>query len=341
MLPSQPTLTELKARMLADLDYRLPSLRTRPAKAVLVVLVTVIAGVISSLYAFAGWIAQQLDPLTASESWLAVWASRLGVPRKSATASAGKILLTGSGAIPSGTRLRHVNSGALYQTTASGNAGEAIPATAETTGAITNLAVTETLTLETPISGIGMTATIAVAFAGGADIEPIPAWAARVAEKLQDRQKIGDNDDYKRWAKESHANIIDAQVYGNTPQLGSILIRVLGTATNPIIDAVTLAAAQAVLDRKRNVGCTVTLAAAIAQPIAIRIADVPETARPAIATGITSLFSSRAKFNAQLWPEELERIIALHSDTYTLLAPVGKVTATDGKILTQEAIAWL
>ncbi len=341
MLPTTPTLTELKSRMLADLEYRLPALRTRPAKAVLTVLVVVLAGVISSLYSFASWIAQQLDPLTASESWLGVWASRLGVPRKLATAATGTITASGAGEIPNGTRLRHASTGTLYRTTASGNAGEVIPVIAETPGILGNQPTTETLTLETPITGVAMSVAITSAFQGGADIETLPAWAARVALKLQDRQKIGDADDYRRWAIDSHTAIIDAQVDGNSPALGDIQIWVLGTPTAPIIDTTTLAQAQAVLDRKRNVGCTVRLLPAVAAPVAIRIADVPESAKAAITSGITTLFASRAKFAGQVWPEEIERIIALHTTTYTLLAPVSKITATDSNILIMGEVTWL
>jgi uncharacterized phage protein gp47/JayE len=212
---------------------------------------------------------------------------------------------------------------------------------AETAGAASNLPTPSALTLETPISGIGMTVTLVTDLAGGADQETLPAWAARVAEKLQERQKIGDADDYRRWVKESHPAIADAIVEGNTPNLGDIRITVLGNATAPIVDATAFAAATANLGRKRNVGCTVRLQPATALPIAIRIADVPEADQAAIATAIQTLFATRAKFGAQLWPEEIERILELHTPTYTLLAPVGKVTATGSSILTYGGVTWL
>ena len=343
MLPTQPTLQELKARMLADLDYRLPSLRTRPAKAVLIVLVIMLAGTISSLYAFAGWISRQLDPLTASEQWLTVWAARLGCPRKEATTSSGTVAFAGVAdiPIPTGTRLRHAVTGLLYRTTAP-VAGGTCPVVAEAAGAAGNLPIPSTLTLETPIAGVSMTVTLVTELAGGADQETLPAWAARVAEKLQERQKIGDADDYRRWAKESHPNITDAIVEVNTPMLGDIRITVLGNATAPIIDDATLLAATANLDRKRNVCGTVRLQAATALPIAIRIADVPAAAdRAVIETAIRTLLATRTKFGAQLWPEEIERILELHIPTYTLLAPVGKVMATGSNILTYGGVTWL
>lgn len=340
MLPTQPTLQELKARMLADLDYRLPSLRLRPAKSVLVVLATVLAGAVSSLYAFAGWIAQQLDPLTASEAWLSVWAARLGCPRKEATASSGSVSFTGAADIPIGTRLRHAVTGLPYRTAGLLAAG-VCPVVAETAGAAGNLLAPSSLTLETPIAGVSMTATLATDLAGGADQETLPAWAARVAEKLQERQKIGDADDYRRWAKESHPAIADAIVEGNTPLLGDIRITVLGTAAAPVVDAIVLAAAQANLDRKRNMGCTVRLQSALSLPIAIRIADVAAVDQAAIEAAIRNLFVSRAKFGAQIWPEEIERILELYTPTYTLLSPVSKVTAPAGGILAYGGVAWL
>jgi uncharacterized phage protein gp47/JayE len=315
-------------------------MQLRPAKSVIVVLVVVLAGVISPLYAFASWIAQQLDPLTASEAWLTVWATRLGVPRKLATASIGTVTFTGNGAIPIGTRLRHT-SGIIIKTTQAGSTGQSISAIAETTGSLTNLAITETLILETPIAAVAMTVSIVSAFTGGADTELIDVWAARIAEKLQERQKIGDADDYKRWVKESHPAITDAIVYGNTPLLGDITIRVLGTPTQPIVDSATLEAARLVLSRKRNVCGNINLLSVTPQPVSIRIADVAESVHSVITAAIESLFASRTKFDAQLWPEEIERIVALHAQTYTLLAPISKVTAAPGCILTLEDVAWL
>lgn len=341
MLPTQPTLQELKDRMLADLDYRLPSLRSRPAKSVLLVLVTVLAGVVSSLYAFGGWIARQLDPLTASESWLVRWAARLGVPRKQATASLGAIQFSGTGDVPAGTRLRHVSTGVIYQTLQTGAVDAAIETTAETTGVVGNIPLNSSLTLETPIAGISMTATVVTAFTGGYDQESLADWASRVAAKLQERQKIGDADDYRRWAIDSHPAIVDARVYQNTPALGDISISVLGTPENPVIDSLALAEAQQTLDRLRNVCGTVRLYAVMTTPAAIRIADVPDDVHAVIADGITNLFATRAKFDAQIWPEEIERIIALHSSTYTLLSPVAKLQATDSNILTFGGITWL
>jgi uncharacterized phage protein gp47/JayE len=264
----------------------------------------------------------------------------LGCPRKEATTSTGTVAFSGDGEIPTGTRLRHAVSGLLYRTTSPSVAGNS-PVVAETAGAASNLPTPSALTLETPISGIGMTVTLVTDLAGGADQETLPAWAARVAEKLQERQKIGDADDYRRWVKESHPAIADAIVEGNTPNLGDIRITVLGNATAPIVDATAFAAATTNLDRKRNVGCTVRLQPATALPIAIRIADVPTADRAAIESAIQTLFATRAKFGAQLWPEEIERILELHTPTYTLLAPVGKVTATGSSILTYGGVTWL
>ena len=338
-----PTLREIRERMLADLDYRLPAAQSRPAKSVLGVLTTVMSGAINSLYGFGQWITEQLDPMSCSEHWLSIWSERLQVPRKAATPSRGVLFFTGGEeVIPKGTRVRHTATGQAFITDHDGHAGEAIALSAEIPGQAGNLATGEVLELETPITSIDINVTITAGdFSAGADEESLSDWRIRVAERLSERQRIGDADDYARWAKSSHPDILDALTVGNYPYLGVITIWVLGSPTHPVISQAVLDTAQITLDQTRNQGCIVKLSAAQAESVNIKIADVVEDVQEAIETDIIELFKTRAKFGAQLWPEEIERLILLHTDQFTMLAPVTKIAAKPYEILTFGGVEWL
>ena len=337
-----PTLRDIRERMLADLDYRLPAAQSRPAKSVLGVLTTVMSGAISSLYGFGQWITEQLDPMTCSEHWLTIWAERLQVPRKMATTSEGSVTLSGGTVpIPAGTRIRHADTNQLFTTVLECTTLDLISVNAVTAGSVGNLAAGTVLQLETPIAGVAMEVTIASDFTGGADQESTGDWRLRVAERLSERQRIGDADDYARWAKASHPDILDAKTEGNTPALGVVTIWALGKPTQPVLAESVLEVAQASLDRTRNMGCTVRLAAVQTQAVNIRIADIDEDTQPAIEAAISELLQSRAKFGSQLWPEEIERLILLYTDQFTLLAPVTKVVASEYQILTLGDVVWL
>jgi len=337
-----PSLKEIRQRMNADLDYRLPAAQARPAKSVLGVLTTVISGAMSSLYEFGQWMMQQLDPMTCSTHWLSIWAERLQVPRKAATLATGEVVFIGGAqGIPAGTRLRDPESGTMIVTDHDGVSGERIAATAATAGYQGNLSNDVSLLLESPIAGVQMGVSIVLEFTGGADEESINAWRLRVTERLAERQKVGDADDYERWAKAAHPHIVDARAFGNYPALGVITIRVLGQAKKPILSDQVLAEAQARVDRTKNQGCTVILAPVLSEVVNIRIADVEQDTQPAIAAEIDALLMSRTQFGGQLWPEEIERIVLLYTDQFTLLSPVAKITASEHQILRLGSLQWL
>lgn len=338
-----PSLSQIRDRMNADLDYRLPAAQSRPAKSVLGVLTTVMSAAISSLYGFGQWITEQLDPMTCSEAWLEIWANHLNVPRKAATTATGTVLFNASGSsveIPAETRLRQSSTGSSYQTTSAGMSSEPVALVALTVGEAGNLNNGEQLMLETPITGVSMQAVV-IELSGGADQESVSDWRLRISEKLSDGQLIGDNDDYKRWAKASHPLVVDARVFGNTPDHGQILIRILGEPSQPVLPESVMTDAQGDIDLLCNVGCLVTLQPVLTESVNVRIAGIDEDTQAIIAQDIAALFESRAKFSAQLWPEEIERILELYTDQYTLLEPVSRRAASEHSILVLGELQWL
>ena len=330
--------------MLADLDYRLPAFQQRPKKSVIGVLTTVISSPISSLYAFGHWMMDQLNPLKASPEWLQYWADRLHVPRKQAIAAEGIVQFSNLGSyegiIPAGTRFHHPALSVSYRTLEDITPGLAVGAIAETLGVISDTALVEGFVLESPIAGLPMDVAVLDVFSGGADEESLTAWAARIDEQLKERQKIGDADDYKRWAKASHPDIEDAVVHENTPHLGFILIRVLGSAEDPVLSDEVIAEATTELNRLRNMAGVVQMFPVQEKTVDIEVADVAEAYRSAIIEAIAELMKTRATFGARLWPAEIERVIAEHTETYTLLYPVTVTAAAEDEILSLGEITW-
>ena len=335
--PMIPTLSEIRERMLADVAYYFPASGTRPVKSVLSVLVTVVAGAVWSLYGFADWILRQIDPLTASEIWLAIWGARLGVPRKPATFATGNVRFLGAGNVPVGTVLQAVDQ-RRYVTQTAGAAGNVIAIQATTAGYAQNIPLVSNLTLVNPIAGIEISAS-ASPIIGGLDQETLASWAQRISDRLRDLQKIGDADDYARWAKQAHTAILDAWVYGNTPLLGDITIYCL---LDPVADAANvLPQAQLALDRIANVGCRRILRVPDTLPISIRIADIAPTLQAAISDDIAQLILSKRTRKAFLYPEEIERLVANHTDAdFTLLAPTRKLSATDTQIMSLAKVVY-
>ncbi len=338
--PIIPTLAEIRERMLADVAYYLPNSGTRPYKSVLTVLVTVVAGAVWSLHLFADWILQQIDPLTANETWLTLWAARLGVPRKPATVARGTVIFSGIGTIPAGTVLQSSDQ-RRYITDQLVIAGEMAGITAVAAGYAGNIHTSTTLTLVNPIAGVRLDVT-ASPITGGLDAETLTLWAQRIAERLQQMQKIGDADDYSIWAKQSHTAIIDAWVYGNTPLLGDITIYCLLTADTDA--AAVLPEANTALARIRNVVGNIILRTPDTLPVTIRIAGVPDAVEQAVITAdIRALVIGKRTRNMYLYPEEIERIIARHvadQSAPLLLEPIRKIAATGNSIMSLAGVSY-
>lgn len=335
--PTIPTLQAIRDRMMADVAYYLPGSGNRPYKSVLTVLITVFAGAVWSLYLFADWILRQLDPKTADDVWLEKWAAKLGVPRKAATYATGSVTLTGAGEIPLGTVLQ-ASDRRRYLTTQAGVADAAIPLQAESPGYAGNIPTPAVLSLVNPIAGVQLNAP-ATAITGGADQETLSAWAQRIEEHLQQRQQIGDADDYARWAKQSHPAIEDAWVYGNTPALGDISIYCLLT---PGSDAATvLPIASTALDRITNVCGTRHLLVPESLPVAVQIVGVESTVQAVVTEEIQTLFAQKRRRAAVLFPQEIERLIADHTTAeFVLLEPNRRITAADTQIMELSGVTY-
>lgn len=337
IFPQRPSIQQLKERITADIDTRLPGALSRPAKSVISVLATVLAGAFHTLYGFADWLLQQLDPLTADESWLIWWGKILRLPRKTAIPASGYVVFSGAGEIASGALLRDQATGVEFRTLQAGQAGDSIEVESVLSG---DLMPSGALQLVTPIAGIELEVASQSIISGAAE-ETLDAWALRLSEKLQDRKVIGDAEDYRQWALASHPDIVDAWVYPNTPAVGEITISVRVRGDDPFPPADVLAAAQQEVDKLRNAGATVYLKAPQRQLVRIRMAGISMLNREAVTTALQALIARKQSQSAEIYPEEIERVVSTIETAFTLLAPIQRIQLREDALFVLEAVEWV
>lgn len=336
-MSAAPDLKTVTTRMESDVNHYIPGAELRPRFSVISVLVKVIGAAIHSLYQYAQNLLRNILPSTCHDDWLPAWAYVLRKPRKAATAAAGNVTFINEGSIliPAGTILQSPD-GLRYLTGA--DATTTAPVTALEPGYASN--APSELKLATPISGVSSNVTPGD-ITGGADEESLADWRARLVDAFANRAKIGDADDYAEWAIDAHPAIKYAWVYGNTPQLGDITIIVATGNENPVPDAATLAAANASLNRLRNVGCSIHLLAPAALPVLMALKHIPESEQPVVLKALLAHIASLRAQGATLYVSDLHAAIrSVYSGVYSLIEPSSDVTAAERELITLGSVTW-
>ncbi|WIA55465.1 baseplate J/gp47 family protein [Sphingobium sp. WTD-1] len=344
----RPTLTQLITRAQDDINGKLPGADSRLRRNVLDVLARVHAGAMNGLYGMIDDRARFL-PDPKYPDTVTGWASRLGIVRKAAIAATGAVTLAGTnGAVaPAGSILVRADgvrfATMALATIAGGTASVAV--TCEDGGAAGAMAAGQTLTFQSPASGVQAVATVAVGgIIGGSDEETIEQLNDRVWERLRNQPAGGKSGDYVRWAKEI-AGVTRAWPYPNWNGLGTVkLLFVMDGREDIIPDPGTVALVAAKIAEERPVTAEVTVEAPIAQPLNFTIALTPDTAatRASVEAELRDLIArdaipggtvlvSRMRESISIAPGELDHV---------LTSPTTNQTADAGKILTFGAIAW-
>jgi uncharacterized phage protein gp47/JayE len=183
-----------------------PGLTELLRMAVLRVLAWCMAGLASSVYGYADWIARMGVPFTAEDEFLFAWAALVGVYPKNATAAKGTATFSG----PPGTaRVLHAGTlltrqdGTPYKTTASDSIGAngkvTVPIEATVEGAYTNAADGTPIKISTPIAGIN-SAGVMGETTGGFDVETNDQLRTRMLIRYRSPPQGGAEADYIEWA---------------------------------------------------------------------------------------------------------------------------------------------
>jgi len=341
---SRPSLPVLIDRIQSDIEYHLQDANARADESLLNCLSQANAGVFHGLYGYAEYLAKQLHPLTADIDWLERWATSLEAERLEATQSTGKLLVSGSGTIPLGAQLQHKASKQRYKVTHAVTDNPLIlcEIIALEAGQNGNIALNSELEFMSAMEGISSSGNLQ-SIGGGANLETFETWRNRVAKKFAERSKIGDDDDYAQWTKDSHPAITDAWVYQREMGLGSVVIRcIAGNSLSIIPDNETLKKAQITLDKKRNSGATVYLLAATPKIVNITISDITDDV---LKVGITKelqlLFRHKRQQSARMRESEIDAAIQRYSIDYTLITPVGDQQCGDKEVFSLGEIQWL
>lgn len=345
----RPTLPQLIDQGAAEFESRLPGVLARVRNSVIGVLNRVTAGALSSLYKYVEWLNDQWWPDRAAAENLPDHGARWGVNRLGAAPATGTVLFTGidGSAIGSGTVVQR-SDGAQYATTGAGviAAGVAsLAVQAVVAGQISNAVIATELTLTTPVAGVNAVATAQTALAGGADVEEVEAWRARILARIRKPAQGGSIDDYISWAL-GVPGVTRAWVFPNEQGEGTVVVRFVRDGDASMIpDAGEVATVQAAIDAVRPVTATAYALAPVATLQNYSIQLVPDTpaTRLAVEAELLDLYRNEAApGGTMLISHEREAISSAAGETdFVMTVPVANQTYATGQLPTLGVITWL
>ncbi|MBB3771511.1 putative phage protein gp47/JayE [Angulomicrobium tetraedrale] len=265
---------------------------------------------------------------------------------KGAAAATGSIAGIGQPGATYPAGVRYLSGGTTYLTTAaftaSGDGSFAAAVKAETTGAATNRDGGAALALADAALYPTLSDTVDVSsdgLGGGADIEGIEDFRARILARKGQPPQGGSLADYERFALEV-PGVVKAWAFAFSGGVGSIVVFFLFRGRpNLIPTEADVAVVQAYIDAKRLIRVDDDVASApTPDPVDITIdnltVDTPEI-RAAIETALDAMFLARCRPGVVAKPFTLSRswigetISAVAGeDSHTLAAPAGDLTFT-------------
>jgi uncharacterized phage protein gp47/JayE len=267
---ARPTLTEIRARIQADLNERANGGTPYLRRAFEYVLSWAIAAVVHDLHGHIAYGVTQLLPTSCDATQLAQWGQMLSIPRKQPTAatSTGYTFSgTNTTVIPEGTVIQ-VAGNVRYLTTAEGvvSAGVAtVPVEAESVGVEGNTDAATPGTLVSGITGIQTDGVFATEASGGNDLEDLEVWRERILVRIRTTPRGGTSDDYEVWVRDTpNVSVRDVYVRPLRSGFGTVDVAFTVVPVSPSTDIIPsapqIALVQAYVDSKRPIdmaGCTV------------------------------------------------------------------------------------
>lgn len=300
------------------------------------------------------WLYDQMTPLACEEERLQDWATLYGVERLGATAAGGQVAVTGSaGATLLKDALLRGPNGLDYSVTAALTLSAA-QASADVVcagpGAAGNLPDGAQLTLVDPLPGLAGTLTVGSAgLAGGADVESLEAWRARVVDEWQTLTTQGSRGgrrvDYVYWARSAHPSVTGALAQAHALGLGSMVVRpICNGLPGRLPPAAVLAAVRAYLADAAPGAADVYVLAPVTRAVAIALdlsaaVDSQQT-RTAIETALRKAVLSEQTDGAVLTLAEVDAAVSTVTTQYTRLAPTFDIACGAGEVLALPSVTW-
>lgn len=362
---ARASLKELRERVMAEFDARLPDADARLRNSVLNVLSVVMGDLANELYGYIDWLAAQIFPDTAESEYLDRWGNMWGVSRKVAGFAVGEITATGvsGSALTAGSEFKRAD-GVIYRTTASVSIPPAgmvnVAVKSEKIGLNANADTGVKVTLLAPVAGINTEAIVAAkGLTGGAERESDSAYSERIILRMKYRPGGGTVHDYEAWALEV-SGVTRAWCYPLDMGAGTATVRFMMDDTYP--DGIPQAGdiervKNYIYDpNRRPVTADVFVVAPVPYTIDIAISDLtPDTPeiRSAVEAELVDLFAREAHpglynyvensidpctvYVSKIW-EAVS--IAVGTDHFTLVSPAGNMVMAVGTIPVLGAITY-
>jgi uncharacterized phage protein gp47/JayE len=350
----RPTLAELITRVTGDIRGRLEIAGALLRRAMADVLAKVWAGAVHMLHGHLVWASEQLFADTSEREYLVREASMYGITPTPAVFASAIVDATGvdGSVIPVDTFLARQD-GARYRVTAeatiSGGAAFVLVDAVEA-GADSTLVATETLTFESPITGVDSEAEVNTPVVDGVDEETTDALRARLILRKREPPTGGSEQDYIGWALEV-AGVTRAWVYPHEDGLGTVTVRFVRDSDVSIFpSAGEVTEVQDKLDEERPITAEVAAAAPTALSVAFTIEPTPDTSavREAIEAELDDLFFRVAEpgdgsGGGTVLLSQIRTAIGVATGVtdYTLTVPAADVVPALGQLAVLGTVTWV
>ena len=351
---SRPSLAELYARWIADVQSRIAGASAQIRRSMLAVLGAALTAAHHSLYALAQEIGKQSVPFTATGTSLEGWGSLWGVSRRLAAVASGTVTATGTpdAVIPEGTALVS-SANQEYRVTAEavldggGNASVSIEAVES--GAPGNVTAGETLSFIAAPEGVNINTTVeAGGIGGGADIEADSTLRARLLQRIQNPPHGGNDGDYVFWAT-SVSGVDQAWTFPLYSGVGTVRVYIAEEAYdsgNPNhASAGLVALVDEYVQTQRPVTATVEVVAPVRQPVDISISAGPDSPelRAAIEASLAAVFEREAAPEGVIRLSHLREAVSQTpgEEDHEITVPAASPTADPGSILVLGTVTWV
>lgn len=303
-----------------------------------------IAGVSYGQYAYQDYLFKQLNPETANEEWLHLWANRLKVERLTFAFATGTVnfqLAQGVVNIPKGAVLK-TSDNKEYQVAAATNSDQPVPVQSVESGETENIPSGVNLYLVTAVTGLNPDNIISNEIAGGAGLEGIEHWRERIVATFNDKQIVGRLKDYESWAKSAHTDVDFAWGLDNTPMLGHVTVYIGQRQSNPLLSSEIKDQVQSYIDANRLAGCHVFTKHPSIKAVPISISNVSDIGtRSQVELALQEYINNRLGSRATLLPNEISQVIASITNEFVLVHPLSSIALASNELHGLGGITWL
>lgn len=235
---------------------------------------------------------------------------------------------------------------AVVDATLANNGAGQLQVQALSVGALGNASVGTTLQFVSPVLGVASAAIVgADGLAGGADIEGIDAYRARVVERFALQPHGGNQDDYVTWAK-AQPSVTRAWVLRNWVGLGTVGVFVVNdNAADITLTAPELERVKVGIEDLRPVTAEVYVQSPTLVPVHYTLSVTPDTVRvrAAVEAALQALHARESDLGARMYLTHISEAIsgAAGEDDHHIASPAADLVPAAHELLVYGGVTWL